>query len=89
LSASILFNNYNTIYFINLIDLLDTSIFKYLNPENTIEAGILILLVIKRSKYIFKKYLENKISLVLSEIAVVKNFYINIILEIYLYATRI
>jgi hypothetical protein len=53
-----------------------------------INAGILVLLVIKRNKYIFKKYLENRINPVLSEIVVIKSFYINIISETCLYITR-
>jgi hypothetical protein len=88
LSASILFNNYNTTYFVNLVDLLDNNTFKHLGPENTIEVGTLVLLVIRHSKYIFKRYLENKIDLVLSEIAVVESFYVNIVSETRLYATR-
>jgi hypothetical protein len=88
LLASILFDNYNTIYLVNLIDLLDISIFNYLGPENIIKAGILVLLVIKHNKYIFKKYLENRINLVLSEIVVIKKFHINIISEIRLYTAR-
>jgi hypothetical protein len=88
LSASILFNNYSTTYLVNSVDLLDDSIFKRLGPENTIEAGISVLLVIKRGKHIFKKYLENRANLILSEIAVVKGFYINIVSEARLYTTR-
>jgi hypothetical protein len=88
LSASILFDNYNTIHLINSTSLLDTSTLKRLGLKNMIEAGISILLVIKCSKYIFKKYLKNKIDLVLSEIVIIKIFYINIISEVYLYKTR-
>jgi hypothetical protein len=87
LSASILFDNGAT-YFVNLVNLLDASTFKCLGPENTIEAGILVLLIIGRSQYIFKKYLENKTDLVLSEIAVIKGFYINIVSEACLYVAR-
>jgi hypothetical protein len=88
LSASILFDNYGIIYFINSIDLLDDNIFKRSSPENIIEAGILVLLVIRRSKYIFKRYLENRINLVLSEITIVESFYVNIVSEARLYVTR-
>jgi hypothetical protein len=68
--------------------LLDNNIFKCLGPEDTIEAGISVLLVIRHSKYIFKRYLENRVDLVLSEVTVVESFYINIVSETYLYATR-
>jgi hypothetical protein len=65
--------------------LFDISIFKYSGPENTIKVGILVLLVIKHGKHIFKRCLENRVDLVLSEIAVIESFYINIVLETRLY----
>ena len=81
-----LINNYKVIYLVNNKDLLEPNIFIKVIINKSIKAGSLALLIIKRSIYIIKRALSNKlrliiIDLILENIIIIKDFYINIILK--------
>jgi hypothetical protein len=83
-----LFNNYRVIYLINNKSLLKLSSFIRLNKK-TIEVGTSIILIIGYSNYMLKGIFNSAYSLaikdlILKKVAIIKGFYINIILEAYL-----
>jgi hypothetical protein len=79
LSASILLDNYKAIYLVNSKDLLKPGLFVKASYNKCVKAGSLSLLILGYSiKVISSLSLAN---LVLNDIIVIKDFYINIILE--------
>jgi hypothetical protein len=80
-----LFNNYNTIYLVNNKERLDKSSFVKLLIELIIKVKTFILLIIRRDtctfKGLFNKRDRKRVDLVLRDIAIIKGFYINIVLK--------
>jgi hypothetical protein len=85
LLESTLFNNYSTTHLVNNKEQLDKSSFIKSLVELVIKARTFILLIIRRGTYTFKglfnKRDSKRVNLVLRNVAVVKGFYINIVLE--------
>ena len=86
LSASILLDNYNVMHLVNSKDLLELGSFVKAFYNKCVEAGSLSLLILGCGKRVIKKALNsvaslNSEDLVLSNVIVVKGFYINIIFE--------
>jgi len=86
LSASTLLNNYSAIYLINSKKLLKLRSFIKVAYNKCIEAGSFSFLILRYSKRVIKKALNsiaslNSENLILSDIIVIKGFYINIISE--------
>ena len=89
LSQNILLDNYSTIYLVNSKNLINSSTFIKAKINNYIEAGITSLLIIRYSTYITKNIINKPIrpyikDLILYNIIVIKEFYINIISKAYL-----
>jgi len=79
-----LLNNYNIIYLINSKELLKLKSFIKVAYNKCIEASSFSLLILKYSKRVIKKALNNIASLnlkdlILLDIIIIKGFYINII----------
>jgi hypothetical protein len=86
LSASILLDNYKAIYLVNSKDLLKPGLFVKASYNKCVKAGSLSLLILGYSIKVIRRALNNISSLslanlVLNDIIVIKDFYINIILE--------
>ena len=94
LLASTLLNNYSAIYLINSKGLLKLRSFIKALFNKCIEARFSSLLIFKRSNKVIRKAINKAISpnikdLRLSDIIVVKGFYINIIFEACLNKIRV
>jgi len=94
LSASTLLDNYKAIHLINSKDLLELGSFIKALFNKYVEAGSSSLLIFKRSIKVIRKAINKAISpnikdLRLSDIIVVKGFYINIISKAYLNKIRV
>jgi len=81
-----LLNNYSIIYLINSKDLLKLKSFTKASFNKCVEASSLSLLILGHSKRLIKKALNSIASLnlkdlILSNIIIIKGFYINIIFE--------
>ena len=89
LLESTLFDNYSTIYLVNNKERLDKGNFVKLPVELVIKARTFILLITRHGTYIFNglfnKRDSKRVNLVLRDVAVVKGFYINIVLEALLF----
>ena len=84
LSASTLLDNYNAMHLINSKELLKLKSFIKVAYNKCIEASSFSLLILKYSKRVIKKALNNIASLnlkdlILLDIIIIKGFYINII----------
>jgi hypothetical protein len=84
-----LFDNYNTIYLVNNKKRLDKSSFVKLLIKLIVEAKTSILLITRHGtrtfKGLFNKRNSKRVNLVLRDVAIVKGFYINIVLEALLF----
>jgi len=94
LSASTLLNNYSAIYLINSKKLLKLRSFIKVAYNKCIEAGSFSFLILRYSKRVIKKALNsiaslNSENLILSDIIVIKGFYINIISEAWLNKVKV
>jgi hypothetical protein len=94
LFISTLFDNYNIIYLINSKELLELRSFIKVAYNEYIEANSFSFLILKYSKRVIKKVLNsvaslNSEDLTLSDIIIVKGFYINIISEARLNKVRV
>ena len=81
-----LLNNYNITHLINSKELLELSSFTKVAYNKCVEAGSFSLLILRYNKRVIKKALNNIANLnlkdlTLSDIIVIKGFYINIISE--------
>jgi hypothetical protein len=89
LLESTLFNNYNTIHLVNNKERLNKGSFVKLLIELVVEVGTFILLITRRDtrtfKGLFNKRDGKRVNLVLRDVAIVKGFYINIVLEALLF----
>jgi hypothetical protein len=85
LLKSILFDNYSAIYLVNNKERLDKGSFVKLLIELVIKARTSILLITRRGTRTFKRLFNKKdnkrVNLMLRDVAIVKGFYINIVLE--------
>jgi hypothetical protein len=85
LLESTLFNNYDTIYLVNNKERLNKGSFVKLLIELVVKVKTFILLIIRHDtrtfKGLFNKRDRKRVDLVLRNVAVVKGFYINIVLE--------
>jgi hypothetical protein len=86
LSASTLLNNYNATHLINSKELLELKSFTKVAYNECVKAGSFSLPILGRGKRVIKKVLNNIASpnsedLTLSNIIVIKGFYINIVSE--------
>jgi hypothetical protein len=86
LSASTLLDNYSAIYLINNKKLLKLKSFIKVAYNKCIKAGSFSFLILRHSKRVIKKVLNsvanlNSEDLTLSDIIIIKGFYINIISE--------
>jgi hypothetical protein len=86
LLVSTLLNNYNATHLINSKELLKLKSFIKVAYNKCVEAGSFNLLILGYSKKVIKKALNsiaslNSEDLTLSDIIIVKGFYINIISE--------
>src|ERR1700727_3122972 len=86
LSQSILLDNCSAIYLVNSKDLINSGTFIKAKINNYVKAGITSLLIIRYNTYIIKNVINRPIGphtkdLILYNIAVIKEFYINIISE--------
>ncbi len=86
LLASTLMDNYSIIYLVNSKDLLKPRTFIPVTLDKTVEARLLVLLILGHSTCIIKRALyrvsrPNTTDLILKEVAMVKGFYINIVSE--------
>ena len=89
LSQNILLDNYSTIYLVNSKNLINSSTFIKAKINNYIKAEITSLPIIKYSTYIIKNIVNRPTELytkdlIFYNIAVIKEFYINIISKAYL-----
>jgi hypothetical protein len=84
-----LFNNYNTTYLVNNKERLDKDNFIKSLIELVVKAKTFILLIIRHGtrtfKRLFNKRDSKRVNLILYNVAIVKGFYINIILEALLF----
>jgi hypothetical protein len=84
-----LFDNYNTIHLVNNKERLDKGSFVKSPVELVVKARTFILLITRRGtrtfKRLFNKRDSKRVNLVLRDVAVVKGFYINIVLEALLF----
>jgi hypothetical protein len=84
-----LFNNYSATHLVNNKKRLDKGSFVKLLVELVIEARTSILLIIRRGtrtfKGLFNKRDGKRVNLVLRDVVIVKGFYINIVLEAFLF----
>jgi hypothetical protein len=89
LLESTLFNNYNAMYLVNNKERLDKGSFVKLLVELVVEAKTFILLITRHGtrtfKGLFNKRDGKRVNLVLRDVAVVKGFYVNIVLEALLF----
>jgi hypothetical protein len=80
-----LFNNYGATHLVNNKEQLDKGSFVKLLIELVIKARTFILLITRRGtrtfKGLFNKRDSKRVNLVLRDVAIVKGFYINIVLE--------
>ena len=86
LFASILLDNYSAIHLINSKDLLKLESFIKVAYNKCIKANSFSFLILEYSKKVIKKALNSIASLnlkdlILSNIVIIKGFYINIIFE--------
>jgi hypothetical protein len=85
LLKSTLFDNYNTTHLVNNKKQLDKGSFVKLLVKSIVEAKTFILLITRHGtrtfKELFNKRDNKRVNLVLRDVAVVKGFYINIVLE--------
>jgi hypothetical protein len=86
LSASTLLDNYNAIYLINSKELLELKSFIKVAYNKCVEASSFSFLILRCGKRVIKKVLNSVASfnledLTLSDIIIVKGFYINIVSE--------
>jgi hypothetical protein len=86
LSASTLLNNYNATHLINSKELLELKSFTKVAYNKCIKAGSFSFPILGRGKRVIKKVLNNIASLnsedlTLSNIIIIKGFYINIVSE--------
>jgi len=89
-----LLNNYNITHLINSKELLELSSFTKVAYNKCVEAGSFSLLILRYNKRVIKKALNNIANLnlkdlTLSDIIVIKGFYINIISEARLNKVRV
>jgi hypothetical protein len=84
-----LFNNYNITYLVNNKERLDKGSFIKLLIELVIKVRTFILLITRRGtrtfKRLFNKRDSKRVNLVLRDVAIIKGFYINIVLEALLF----
>jgi hypothetical protein len=89
LLESTLFDNYSAMYLVNNKERLNKGSFVKLLVELVIEARTFVLLIIRRGtrtfKGLFNKRDSKRVNLVLYDVAIVKGFYINIVLEALLF----
>jgi hypothetical protein len=89
LLESTLFNNYNTTHLVNNKEQLDKGSFVKLLIELVVEVKTFILLITRHGtctfKRLFNKRDSKRVNLVLRDVVVVKGFYINIVLEAFLF----
>jgi hypothetical protein len=80
-----LFNNYDTIHLVNNKEQLNKGNFVKLLVKLIVKAKTFILLITKRGtrtfKGLFNKRDGKRVNLVLRDVAIVKGFYINIVLK--------
>jgi len=86
LSASTLLNNYKAIYLVNNKNLLKLRLFVKASYNKCVEARSSSLLILRHSTKVIRRALNSisglsSANLVLSNIIVIKGFYINIILK--------
>jgi hypothetical protein len=89
LSQNTLLNNYNTIYLVNSKNLINSGTFIKAKINNYVKAGITSLLIIRHNTYIIKNIVNKPAGprikdLILYNIAIIKEFHINIISKAYL-----
>jgi hypothetical protein len=87
---SILLDNYSIVYLINSKDLLKPSTFIKARFNKVIKASTSYILIASKKTCILRKILNKKeekiiANLVLSNIAIIKGFYINIVFKAYLF----
>ena len=79
-------NNYSTLYIVNNKDLFEPGTFYKADDSNIVYASTTSFPINRYSRYIIYKVLDSKNrsnteDLILEDIALIKGFYINIILE--------
>jgi hypothetical protein len=89
LLESTLFDNCGAIHLVNDKERLDKGSFVKLLVELVVEVGTSVLLIIRHGTYIFKGLFNGRdgkrVNLVLRDVVVVEGFYINIVLEAFLF----
>jgi hypothetical protein len=89
LLESTLFNNYSAIHLVNNKERLNKGSFVKLLVELVVEVKTFILLILRHGTYTFKRLFNKRdskrVNLVLRDVAIVKGFYINIVLEALLF----
>jgi hypothetical protein len=89
LLESTLFNNCNAIHLINNKERLNKGSFVKLLIELIVEAKTFILLITKRGTRTFKRLFNKRdgkrVNLMLCNVVIIKGFYINIVLEAFLF----
>ena len=87
-------NNYSAIYLVNNKDLLIPSTFVLFKNNDIVQVGSFFFPILKYREKVLKKVLnnlnsKNTMDLKLKNIAIIKGFYINIILMVLLRTTSI
>jgi hypothetical protein len=89
LLESTLFDNYGATYLVNDKERLDKGSFVKSPVELVVEVGTFMLLITRRGTRTFKGLFNRRdgkrVNLVLCDVAVVKGFYVNIVLEAFLF----
>jgi hypothetical protein len=84
-----LFDNYGAIHLVNDKERLDKGSFVKLLVESVVEARTFMLLIIRHGtrtfKGLFNKRDGKRVNLVLRDVAVIKGFHVNIVLEAFLF----
>jgi hypothetical protein len=86
LLASTLINNYSATHLVNSKDLLEPGSFIKAITNESIKAGLSALLILGHKTRIIKRTLNSAsgpviVDLILKNVAIIKGFYVNIILE--------
>ena len=94
LLVSILLDNYRAINLVNSKDLLEPKLFVKVAINKHIKARSSSLLILGQETHVIKRVLDSTsglvtIDLILKNIVIVEDFYINIILEACLYQARV
>jgi hypothetical protein len=87
--VSTLINNYGATHLVNNKDLLKPGSFIKVITNESVKAGLFVLLILGRGTHIMKRTLNSAsgpviTDLILKNIIIIEGFYMNIVLEAYL-----